>query len=232
MLERNDCLGGAIKTAEITEPGYLHDVFSTAHPLRVGGAAHARLAGKLAARGLEYLNTDVPAATVYPDGENAFLLRSADANAAEFDDDFLPNADLAFGVLGTELWSADGARLAARAYRRLGRRDTAAFVGRLLTSARDWLTETFQAPRFAVCSRPGAPHRPGTGRRRIGLPDPGDRRRGAGGRHADAARGLRPPRQRSRPARPRSRRLPGDAAGGRARARPRRAGIWRDGVGR
>src|SRR5436305_2918207 len=119
VLERNEWFGGAIRTAEITEPGYRHDVFSAWHPLWVGGAAHAELADELSERGLEYLNTEHPTATLYPDGEAAFLLRTADANAAELDrhlqgdgdawrralDDFLPNADLAFAVLGTELWS-------------------------------------------------------------------------------------------------------------------------------
>ncbi|MGI8422281.1 MAG: FAD-dependent oxidoreductase, partial [Gaiellaceae bacterium] len=60
VLERNDYLGGAIKTAEITEPGFHHDVFSAWHPLWVGGAAHALLGDDLAARGLEYLNTELP----------------------------------------------------------------------------------------------------------------------------------------------------------------------------
>jgi phytoene dehydrogenase-like protein len=161
VLERNDYLGGAIRTAEITEPGYLHETLSSWHPLWVGGPAHAQLGDDLAARGLEYLNTDLPTATLYPDGEAAFLLRTADANAAELDrysagdgdawgrmlDEFFPNADLAFGVLGTELWSPSGVSLASRAYRRLGRRGLLAFGGSLLTSARDWLTETFASER-------------------------------------------------------------------------------------
>src|SRR5579884_2436834 len=83
LLERNDYFGGAIKTAELTEPGFRHDVFSAWHPLWVGGAAHAQLGDDLAARGLEYVNTELPTATAYPDGEAAFLLRTADANAAE-----------------------------------------------------------------------------------------------------------------------------------------------------
>jgi phytoene dehydrogenase-like protein len=154
VLERNDYLGGAIKTAELTEPGYLHDVFSAWHPLWVGGAAHAELGGDLGARGLEYLNTDYPTATLFPDGEAAFLLRSADANAAELGPEwhevlarFFTNADLAFGVLGTELWSRHGLALAARAYRRLGRRGLVDFAGNLLVSARDWLTATFASER-------------------------------------------------------------------------------------
>src|SRR3712207_5013673 len=78
VLEREDELGGAVRTAELTEPGYLHDVFSAWHPLWVGGAAHAELGEELARHGLEYLNTELPTATAYPDGEAAFLLRNAD----------------------------------------------------------------------------------------------------------------------------------------------------------
>ena len=161
VLERSSHLGGAIQTAELTEPGYLHDVFSAWHPLWVGGAAHAELGDELAARGLEYLNTDFPTATLYPDGEAAFLLRSTDANAAELDrhaqgdgdawrralDDFLPNADLAFAVLGTELWSKDGLALGTKAYRRLGRRGLVEFSGNVLVSSRDWLTAAFASER-------------------------------------------------------------------------------------
>lgn len=150
VLERNDYLGGAVQSAEITAPGYLHDVFSAWHPLWVGGAAHAQLGDDLAARGLEYLNTDFPTATAYPDGSSAFLLRSTGANAAElgdewraFVDEFAENVDLAFGILGTELWSGAGLQLALKGYRRFGRRRSAEFVGRMLVSSRDWLQETF-----------------------------------------------------------------------------------------
>ena len=63
VLERESELGGAVRTAELTEPGFLHDVFSAWHPLWVGGAAHAELGADLAARGLEYLNTEHPSGT-------------------------------------------------------------------------------------------------------------------------------------------------------------------------
>jgi phytoene dehydrogenase-like protein len=154
VLEREDELGGAIRTAELTEPGYLHDVFSAWHPLWVGGAAHAELGTELAKRGLEYLNTDHPTATLFPDGEAAFLLRTTEANVLELGpewlgavESFMPNADLAFGVLGTELWSGEGLRLALRAYRRLGRQGTLEFTGGVLRSSRDWLTDTFSSER-------------------------------------------------------------------------------------
>ena len=154
VLERNGWLGGAIHTAELTEPGFLHDVFSAWHPLWVGGAAHALLGDDLAARGLEYLNTDLPTGTVYPDGEAAFLLRDAEGNARELGPEwpgvlerFFPNADLAFGLLGTELWSAAGLAFGSKAFRRLGRGGLAAFTGELVQTSRDWLESTFASER-------------------------------------------------------------------------------------
>jgi len=154
VYERNDWFGGAIRTAEITEPGFHHDVFSAWHPLWVGGPAHAQLGDDLAKHGLEYVNTDYPTATAFPDGSSAFLLRDAAGNVAELGEEwhgvlesFFPTADLAFGVLGTELWSKHGAGLAWKALRRFGREGARDFAGRLLVSARDWLEATFASER-------------------------------------------------------------------------------------
>jgi phytoene dehydrogenase-like protein len=161
VLERNDWFGGAIKSAHLTAPGFLHDVYSAWHPLWVGGPAHAQLGADLARHGLEYLNTELPTGTLYPDGESAFLLRTAEANARELDrhragdgtawidllDGFFPTADLAFGVLGTELWSRQGASFAWKAIRRLGREGARDFAGGLLVSARDWLESAFVSER-------------------------------------------------------------------------------------
>jgi phytoene dehydrogenase-like protein len=150
VLEREQEHGGAIKTAELTEPGFVHDVFSAWHPLWVGGPAHAELADELAARGLEYLNTEHPTATAFPDGTSAFLSTSPEANAAELGEAWPAamaavgaQAELVFGVLGTELWSGAGARLGLTAYRRLGRRGLASFGGTVVQSSRDWLETTF-----------------------------------------------------------------------------------------
>src|SRR4029079_10902726 len=99
--------------------------------------------------GLEYLNTELPTATAFPDGSATFLLRTAEANARELGPEwpgvlerFFPNADLAFGVLGTELWSPSGLAFGARAVRRLGRAGVAAFAGHPLPTSRDWVAAT------------------------------------------------------------------------------------------
>jgi phytoene dehydrogenase-like protein len=150
LFERADRFGGAIWTEELTEPGFVHDVLSAWHPLWVGGAAHAELGDELASRGLEYLNTELPTASAFPDGSAAFLLRTAEGNAEELGpewsgvlEQFFPNADLAFGVLGTELWSPAGLSLAGKSLRRLGRGGSLAFLADVLQTSRDWLETTF-----------------------------------------------------------------------------------------
>jgi phytoene dehydrogenase-like protein len=161
VLEREAELGGAVRTAELTEPGFHHDVFSAWHPLWVGGPAHAELGAELGKRGLEYVNTEHPTGTLFPDGESAFLTTSTDANAAELERhaagdgeawrETIANvgaqAELVFGVLGTELWSPAGLSLGAKAYRRLGRRGLAEFGAEVVQSSRDWLTTTFRSER-------------------------------------------------------------------------------------
>jgi phytoene dehydrogenase-like protein len=58
LLERNAEIGGFIGTEERTLPGYLHDTFSSWHPLFVSGPAYAALGELLHRHGLEYRNTD------------------------------------------------------------------------------------------------------------------------------------------------------------------------------
>jgi phytoene dehydrogenase-like protein len=161
VLEREDEFGGAIRTAELTEPGFRHDVFSAWHPLWVGGPAHAELGAELAERGLEYLNTEYPTGTLFADGESAFLTTNTEGNAAELErhakgdgdawrhtiESVGSQAELVFGVLGTELWSGAGMNLGVKAFRRLGRRGLAEFGAEVVQSSRDWLTTTFQSER-------------------------------------------------------------------------------------
>ncbi|MDX6398822.1 MAG: hypothetical protein QOJ43_2230 [Gaiellaceae bacterium] len=151
VLERNDWLGGAIKTVEgLTAPGFTHEAFSSWHPLWVASPAYAELKPDLDRLGLEYLNTDLPTAAAFPDGSSAFLSTDVAVNVAELGeawqrqfDEFMAGAEIAFGVLGTELWSTQGLALGRRAYSHYGRRGLVEFAAHSLLSARDWLTDTF-----------------------------------------------------------------------------------------
>jgi len=161
VLERNSWFGGNIRTAELTEPGFLHDVYSAWHPLFTGSESYRILKPELEARGLKYLNTEYPTATLFPDQSAGFLSTSAEGNHQEFEryatgdgeawngqvQDFLGRAELAFGLLGTELWSTSGARLAWRWLRRMRVQGSLQFGAELLSSSRDWLETTFQSRR-------------------------------------------------------------------------------------
>jgi phytoene dehydrogenase-like protein len=157
VLDRNDWVGGAIKTESITYPGYRHDVFSAWHPLFVASEAYQLLGADLRDRGLDYVQADLPTATVLSDGHAAFLSTSVEQNVEEFDrhgrgdgaswrqvvEQFGENADLAFGMLSSELWSTRGALLGVKAAQRLGRRGLARLTGEMMITARDWLQSTF-----------------------------------------------------------------------------------------
>ena len=160
VLERSDRIGGCIRTSsELTEPGFTHEVLASWHPLFTGSPAYGELKDELARRGLEYLNTELPTATAFPDGSSAFLTTSLESNVAELGrhapedgpaweamfEGFMKDADLSFGVLGTELWSPAGLGLGRQALRRFGRRGLLEFVASTLTTCRDWLGDTFES---------------------------------------------------------------------------------------
>ena len=160
VLERNDYLGGCIKTStDLTAPGFTHEVLAAWHPLFTGSPAYAELEQELGRRGVEYLNTDLPTASAFPDGSSVFLTTSLEENVAELArhaeqdgpaweamfETFMRDADLSFGVLGSELWSPSGLGLGRQALRRFGRRGLLAYMGTVLATCRDWVGETFRS---------------------------------------------------------------------------------------
>ena len=135
VLERNDWLGGAKTVEGLTAAGFTHEVFASWHPLWVGSPAYAELKPTSTGSGLEYLNTDLPTAAAFPDGSSAFLETDGAANVAALGpawqrqfDQFMSGAEIAFGVLGTELWSGQALSLARKAYS-YGRRGVIEFAG-------------------------------------------------------------------------------------------------------
>jgi phytoene dehydrogenase-like protein len=80
VCERSEHVGGGTATAELTLPGYRHDVCSAIHPLAVGSPFLRTL--PLAAHGLEMIEPEVQAAHPLDGGRAAALHRSVDATAA------------------------------------------------------------------------------------------------------------------------------------------------------
>ena len=86
VLERSALAGGAVRSEELTEPGFVHDTFSAAHTIFMLSLTYAELGDELAARGLRYCETpNETTATVLPDGRVTLAYRDIERTAAGFD---------------------------------------------------------------------------------------------------------------------------------------------------
>lgn len=160
VLEKNDRPGGLVRTDELTLPGFKHDTYSAAHPLFLTGAAYADLGAELSARGLEYLNTDLPTGVSLPDGRTAVFPRDMGAAVAEFER-LSPGDGAGFGAMMQEfgayagdvfsLFNLDLASGQAQKTIR-GLMDNpdgpgfTEFAAEFMTSARDVLERRFRSP--------------------------------------------------------------------------------------
>jgi phytoene dehydrogenase-like protein len=71
LLEAKDSIGGGLRSAELTLPGYVHDICSAVHPMAAGSPFFNTL--PLADHGLEYIYPDVAAAHPFDNGQAVIL---------------------------------------------------------------------------------------------------------------------------------------------------------------
>jgi phytoene dehydrogenase-like protein len=76
VIEAESTIGGGTRSAELTLPGFVHDVCSAVHPLAVSSPAWASF--PLAEHGLEWIQPPLPLAHPFDDGSAAILDRSLD----------------------------------------------------------------------------------------------------------------------------------------------------------
>ena len=79
VLEAEDGVGGGTRSAELTLPGFVHDVGSAIHPLGYASPFFGSL--PLEDHGLVWVHPDAPLAHPFDGGEAAVLERSVDATA-------------------------------------------------------------------------------------------------------------------------------------------------------
>jgi phytoene dehydrogenase-like protein len=79
LLEAKETIGGGMRTAELTLPGYQHDICSAVHPLGLGSPFFRRL--DLAQYGLDWIQPDLPLVHPFDDGSAAALHRSIEETA-------------------------------------------------------------------------------------------------------------------------------------------------------
>src|ERR1700678_2487919 len=81
VCERADVAGGAVKTAEVTLPGFRHDLYAMNLGLFAGSPFVAEHKERLAAHGLEFTPSDRAFASAFPDGKWLGVERDVDAVA-------------------------------------------------------------------------------------------------------------------------------------------------------
>lgn len=159
VLERNDRLGGCIRSEELF-PGYTHDILSSSYPLFVASPSYEALGSDLHSAGLEFANNDYPTGVVTGDGRSLIMSTDAtetakrfnavkqgegDAFGAAIGSFFEQNADLTFGLLGNELYSRSTLKVLFTELRKRRVRKTFQFFGEALESCRTWVERDFES---------------------------------------------------------------------------------------
>lgn len=85
VYEANATIGGGARSAELTLPGFLHDVCSAVHPLAAGSPFFKTL--PLQRLGLQWIEPEIPLAHPLDDGSAACLYRDIDVTAEQLFDD-------------------------------------------------------------------------------------------------------------------------------------------------
>jgi phytoene dehydrogenase-like protein len=81
IVEANSEPGGGMRSAELTLPGFVHDVCSTVHPL--GAASPYFQSLELERHGLAWIHPSAPVAHLLGDNQTITLERSVDATAEQ-----------------------------------------------------------------------------------------------------------------------------------------------------
>jgi phytoene dehydrogenase-like protein len=85
LIEGKDTIGGGMRSAQLTLPGFTHDICSAIHPLAAASPFFETL--QLADHGLEYIYPTLAAAHPFDDGTAAVLKHSVDDTAEQFGTD-------------------------------------------------------------------------------------------------------------------------------------------------
>jgi phytoene dehydrogenase-like protein len=97
VLEAKETIGGGMRSAELTLPGFTHDICSAIHPLAAGSPFFETL--PLADHGLKYIFPEIAAAHPFDNGKAAVLKQSLDETAALLGKDEKVYKDLLYPIV-------------------------------------------------------------------------------------------------------------------------------------
>jgi phytoene dehydrogenase-like protein len=162
VVERAAIAGGAVKTGEITRPGFRHDLYAMNLSLFAGSPFFAAHKDRLLAHGLTFLNAEHCFATAFPDGSWLGVEKNLDATAtriAALDPadaerwramvaGFGEDAPHIFALFGSPMPSWPAVRAVYNAWRARGIVWVADTARLLIASPREWLDENFRSEKL------------------------------------------------------------------------------------
>jgi phytoene dehydrogenase-like protein len=157
VLDRNDRVGGCLRTEEITAPGFVHDVMATTLVLFLTSPAYGAIGKELEARGFAVAHSELPTGVLRPDGSHVLFSRDRKRNIAAFEacapgdgaayaremEAMAADAPFLFALLGGQLWSRSMAITIAREAWKRGPRALLAWFGEALRPSRNYLETTY-----------------------------------------------------------------------------------------
>lgn len=164
VLERNSRPGGAVRTEEVTLPGFRHDLMAMNLNLFAGSPFFERYGSRLQENGFEMVASSHPVCSLFPDGKMLGIstdleetlgsisqVSAADAEAyRSLFEQFGRMAPHLFPLLGVAMPSVAVARTLFRGARALGR-NWPFDLGRLvLQSSRELVEDHFESPEVAA----------------------------------------------------------------------------------
>ena len=159
IFERNEQIGGAVRTGEYTLPGFRHDFGAMNLSLFAGSAFHRKYANELKTAGLEFAPAADCFASAFPDGRwfgvstdlQKTALRIAAFSTADAETwrrlvaSFPGEAEHLFRLLGSPMTARALAVTAWNAWRKKGVGGALDTMRLLTASPRAWLDENFES---------------------------------------------------------------------------------------
>jgi len=164
VVEQAKEAGGAVKTREVTLPGFKHDLFATNLSMFAGSPFFAAYKDTLIENGLDLIGASDTFSSAFSDGtwlgvstdlettaKRIAALSARDAEAwRKMFADFAQDAPHIFALLGAPMPSWASAKALWRAYRAKGMAGVGELVRLVLSSPRDFLDAHFESEKLKV----------------------------------------------------------------------------------
>ncbi|HBO22036.1 MAG TPA: NAD(P)/FAD-dependent oxidoreductase [Providencia sp.] len=172
VLESENDIGGASRTAEITQPGFHHDLYATNIGMFLGSPFYQEYQKELHNNGFEIVTSDKPYSNVFPDGDGIGVYQDynrTDAMLRKYSNNdadafwkllnyFQKTSEHFTPLMQMELPSFKAARQLWSMIRHLGLSDSLSLIQLLLKSTREFSEDWFSHPKVRALFIPWAFH--------------------------------------------------------------------------